>query len=151
MIAKGLVLDKGTYLRSRWNVFFLVLLILRYKATNFLINFIFSFMIYVDSQEGMTFFLCIRLLNPIRIIIIFPLLQKTLNSFLKALIDIYKVFLSLLCLMLFYSLFGLYLFYGLEENRCRSTSTPPPNSDIWHIANEPYPSLCGNWQCLDGS
>ena len=29
LIAKGMILDKGTYLRHAWNVFFLILLILR--------------------------------------------------------------------------------------------------------------------------
>lgn len=107
-------------------------------------------MIYLEPNPGTTFFLCIRLFNLIRIIILFPLLQKTLNSFLKALVDIYKVFLSLLLLMLFYSLFGLYLFYGLEENRCRATEFPSQNSEVWPLAFQAFPTFCGDWQCEMG-
>ena len=107
-------------------------------------------MIYLDDYKETNFFLCIRLLNPLRIIIIFPSLQKTLNNFLKALLAIYKIFLSLFGLMLFYSLFGLYLFYGLEDNRCRISEFPAQNQTEYPLIMDFFPSLCGNWQCIQG-
>ena len=112
-------------------------------------------MIYLDENQGIeiqktTFFICIRLLNPLRMIILFTSLQKTLNDFIKAVLAIYKTFLSLLVLMLFYSLFGLYLFYGLEENRCRITPTPLINQKDWPVVFNPFPSYCGDLQCDQG-
>lgn len=51
-------------------------------------------MIYVNPEPNTSFFLCIRHFNILRMIILFPALQKTLNSFLKAFLAIYKIFLG---------------------------------------------------------
>lgn len=104
-------------------------------------------MIYLDQNSATKFFLCIRLFNILRIIIIFPTLQKTFNSYIRAALSVYKVYLSFFGLMLFYSVFGLYLFYGLEENRCRASETPPPGQTIWEPLLVEFPSYCGDWQC----
>ena len=37
-------------------------------------------------------------------------------------------------MIIFYAIFGLHLFNGALEFRCRITSTPPnPNSGVWEI------------------
>lgn len=120
-------------------------------------------MSYSFLETDTSFFLCMRHFNILRIIILFPPLQKNLNNFLKALLQIYKIFIGTLVkivniylikgffvLLLFYSFFGLYLFYGLEENLCRETKVPFPNSDEWPVLPGMYPQFCGDLPCEKG-
>lgn len=120
-------------------------------------------MSYSHLETDSSFFLCIRHFNILRIIVLFPALQKNLNNFLKALVQIYKIFIGLylkikffkfylgfFVLLLFYSFFGLYLFYGLEENLCRESKVPLPNSNEWPVLHEMTPQFCGDSPCEKG-
>eukprot|EP00828_Plagiopyla_frontata_P049577 TRINITY_DN9931_c0_g1_i1.p2 TRINITY_DN9931_c0_g1~~TRINITY_DN9931_c0_g1_i1.p2 ORF type:complete len:119 (+),score=7.90 TRINITY_DN9931_c0_g1_i1:82-438(+) len=49
-------------------------------------------------------------------------------------------------IFIFYSIWGLHLFAGLEEYRCRSTDMPP-RFGAWLVINETSSNLCGEWDC----
>ena len=78
---------------------------------------------------------------------LFRPIKKNLTNIVKALVSVSNYFISVFGLMLFYAVVGLYLFYGLEENRCRET--PMPEHGEW-IAIESIESFCGSWQCNMG-
>lgn len=56
-------------------------------------------------------------------------------------------YISLFLLMIFYSILGLNLFRGIEENLCRITEYPIDNN--W-IADENNKIYCGQAQCHEG-
>lgn len=91
--------------------------------------------------------LCIRSLGTVRLLVLFRPIKKNLTNIVKALVSVSNYFISVFGLMLFYAVVGLYLFYGLEENRCRET--PMPEHGEW-IAIESIESFCGSWKCNIG-
>lgn len=133
-IAMGAFYEANTYFRDPWRSIYAIILLI-------------SWMTYIDSNEIMSLCMVIRLFGPIRIINLFEPLRLNLNSFIKALTAVYKVFIAIFALMFFYAIVGLYLFYGLEENRCRVT--PLPINHHWAVQSENF-NLCGNWNCNSG-
>ena len=133
VIAMGGIFERGSYLSDRWRLFYSIILIISWTT-------------YLPDNSLLEICLCIRLLGPIRILNLFEPLKENLNSFIKALTAVYKVFLSIFVIMFFYALVGMYLFYGLEENRCRETALPEHN--VWIMGEET--EFCGNWHCHQG-
>ena len=108
------------------------------------ICYLFSWVVLLPENDLTTFCLCIRLLRNNRIIAFINPMKKTLRSFIRSLPSFLKSYMSLLSLMIFYSILGLHLLKGLDENRCRLTEFPMNNT--WH-ADENIRNLCGEWQC----
>ena len=134
IIAMGAFFGKESYFSDRWRSIYFVVLIISWTT-------------YISDNYLMKICMCIRLLGPIRILNLFEPLKKNLNSFIIALTAVYKVFLTIFGLMFFYALVGMYLFYGLEENRCRTTEVPINN--VWLVeADSMY--FCGNTHCQTG-
>ena len=46
--------------------------------------------------------------------------------------------------MIFYSILGLHLLKGMDENRCRMSETPINNT--WPF-DETIKNFCGEWEC----
>lgn len=64
-----------------------------------------------------------------------------------------RTFYSLMIVFVFYAIWGLHLFSGVNEYRCRKTPTPILNHDgtyIWEMIKE-HEFLCGYWSCPEGS
>jgi len=101
-------------------------------------------MIYLPDNELTTFWRCIRLLRNNRLIVFITPLKKNMDSFLRSLPSFMKTYMSLLSLMIFYSILGLHMLKGLDENRCRFTQFPVNNN--W-LADENITNLCGEWAC----
>lgn len=70
--------------------------------------------------------------------------KKTTIAFLKTIVSISNVLFQIMILLIFCSIFGLHIFYGLLENRCRLT--PYPINGAW-LANPDIKSLCGYNTC----
>lgn len=131
IIGMGAFMEPGSYLKDRWRLIYSLVLLISWST-------------YFPDNKIQEICMCIRLMGPIRILNLYEPLRLNLNSFLKALSAVYKIFLAIFALMYFYALVGMYLFYGLEENRCRITSTP--ENGHWEILEESF-TLCGNWNC----
>lgn len=136
IIAMGAFFEPGSYLKDPWRASYTIILGI-------------SWMTYVPDNPLHELFMVIRILGPIRILNLYEPLKKTLNSFLKALTAVYKIWMAIFALMFFYALVGMYFFYGLEENRCRTSEHPHENSNHWEIVEESF-SFCGNWNCEEG-
>lgn len=134
IIATGLILGKNSYLRDMWHCFFLITLIA-------------SWAIYIPENPIIKLCLSLRVLGAVRLILIYNPTKKNLTNIVKALFSVANYFVAVFCLMLVYSVIGLYLFYGLDKNRCRATPHPEHNS--WEVI-EGIESFCGNWQCSKG-
>ena len=67
-----------------------------------------------------------------------------MDSFLNSLPNFMKTYMSLISLMIFYSILGLHLLKGFDENRCRFNEFPVNNT--WP-ADESIKNLCGEWEC----
>lgn len=134
VIGMGAYLDNGSYFRDPWRLVYSIILLI-------------SWCTYIEDNSIIELCMIIRLTGPIRIMNLFDPLKTNLNSFVKALASVYKVFLAIFSLMFFYSVVGLYFFYGLEENRCRHT--PEPVKNVWAVDSQNF-NLCGNWNCNTG-
>lgn len=134
VIAMGAYIDSGSYFRDPWRLVYSIILLI-------------SWCTYITDNLILELCMIIRLTGPIRIMNLFEPLKTNLNSFVKALASVYKVFLAIFSLMFFYSVVGLYFFYGLEENRCRLT--PGPVNNVWAVDSQNF-NLCGNWNCNSG-
>lgn len=86
----------------------------------------------------------IRYFRLLAIIQEIKVLRKNMSAFLKTIISISKVLFQIVFLLIFCSIFGLHLFYGLLESRCRLT--PYPVNGEW-IANPNITTLCGYDTC----
>lgn len=77
-------------------------------------------------------------------IIFIEALKKHMRSFIRCIPTFLKTYLSLISLMIFYSILGLHFLKGLDENRCRLTEEPINNK--W-LADDNIKNFCGEWQC----
>lgn len=101
-------------------------------------------MIYLPENGITSFCRCIRLLRNNRLIVFIHPLKKNLDSFLNSLPNFMKTYMSLISLMIFYSILGLHLLKGFDENRCRFNEFPV--NKMWP-ADESIRNLCGEWEC----
>ncbi len=62
-----------------------------------------------------------------------------------------RTFYSLMIVFVFYAIWGLHLFSGVNEYRCRETPSPilENNTYTWKMIKEPE-FLCGFWTCHKG-
>lgn len=134
IIGMGAFLEPGSYLKDPWRLIYTIVLLISWST-------------YFPNNSIQEICMCIRLLGPIRILNLYEPLKTNLNSFIIALTSVYKIFLAIFVLMYFYALVGMYLFYGLEENRCRTTELPI--GDQWTIEDDSF-TFCGNWNCPVG-
>ena len=88
----------------------------------------------------------LRFLRPIKLINYLPKLKKTINSLFKSIPSAKQTLTGIFILMLFYSIFGHFLFGGLEENRCRHDLKP--NYDVWKVDHS-IKKYCGVFKCPD--
>lgn len=122
-----------------WQGFFIIAL--------FLLKNINSWLVFLPENPMNSFFICVELLRNNLIIEFITPIKKTLRSFLRSLPNYLKTYLSLISLMVFYSILGLHLLKGLDENRCRFTELPENN--LWDV-DESVTNLCGVWACPIG-
>ena len=74
-------------------------------------------------------------------------LQKNIDSIIKTIPNLAKPITALLLILMFYALWGLFLFSGVEEYRCRASFDIINNSYSSPIGN----SLCGGiYDCEEG-
>ena len=106
---------KNTYLRDAWNIldFFVV------------ISGIFGF---YAGGNNVSFLRCIRLLRPLRSVSHVKEIRLMIDTLFKSLSGLYYVTMFLLFIILLFATFGMHLFKGMYEFRCRTTPLPVNNS-----------------------
>lgn len=86
----------------------------------------------------------IRCFRPLAILQEITVLRRNSTAFLKTIVSISKVLFQIVFLLVFCSIFGLHIFYGLLESRCRLT--PEPVNGVW-LVNPNITTLCGYDTC----
>lgn len=136
VIAQGFMLEKGTYMRSGWNIINLS-------------TFLCTWSILADpDSSSVLILLCrnVRLLRCMRFIQDISLLKTQMDAFVESFPRLQTILIPLIFVMIFYSIIGIHLFSGLTEKRCRLT--PEPVAGEWEVDTN-IKNLCGIWDCPD--
>ncbi len=117
IIAMGFILDENSYLRSGWNLLDFMIVITGIMALN--------------GGSSIKIIRTLRLLRPLRTI----KRVKGISDLVTALIDsipkILNVMIFLMFIIFIFATFGLYLFNGMYEYRCRIG--PKPVNGTWPL------------------
>ncbi|XP_033150716.1 LOW QUALITY PROTEIN: voltage-dependent calcium channel type D subunit alpha-1 [Drosophila busckii] len=141
ILAYGLVLHNGAYLRNGWNLldFTIVVIGAISTALSYLKNDAF------DVKALRAF----RVLRPLRLVSGVPSLQVVLNSILKAMVPLFHIALLVIFVIIIYAIIGLELFSGKLHKTCRDevTGEYPDNVRACGAGYEcpPGTKCYGNW------
>lgn len=99
----------------------------------------------------MLFIKSIRRLRLLKIFFLVKDIKLTIYSLLQAIPAMANTFVCLIVVFLFYTIWGLHLFQGNEEYRCRKTPQPIlMNGRMkWEMSDIEF--LCGYWKCPKGT
>ncbi|KAL4475095.1 hypothetical protein ABPG74_001791 [Tetrahymena malaccensis] len=86
------------------------------------------------------------MLRPLKLIYHIKPYKKQLERFIRSVSLLGESIVRLFIFMVFFTILGLNIFKGSLEYRCRVSSDPPENHEIWEVA-EDIPFLCGYWAC----
>ena len=91
-----------------------------------------------------------RIVRVLRILFVFKDLNLTVVSLINAIPYMARTFYCLLIVFIFYTIWGMHFFQGIEEYRCRETPEPEEinGTFVWRLADVEY--HCGYWNCPDG-
>ena len=109
VVAMGFVMQQNSYLRSGWNVLDFVCLLtglLELTPMN------------VDTFMWLR---TLRVLKPLRSVKVFPALQKLVLNLFASFVGLINVYMFLGFIMIFFAIFGVNLFAGMEYRSCRTT------------------------------
>ncbi|EFX89321.1 putative voltage-gated sodium channel protein, partial [Daphnia pulex] len=147
-VAKGLVLDRLTYLRSPWNWLDFVVILSGYA----------TLAVEIGNLAGLRTFRVLRALKTVSII---PGLRTIINALLKAMRQLMEVMMLIVFCLSVLALFALQVFMGELRNKCIRQWDPNTTELDWHTwireednwLREETGSfrLCGNltgtWHC----
>jgi hypothetical protein len=141
----GFVTEPGTYLRDGWNKLDFIVVFTGYSFFNFLHSRFFRFldMINLFPAGGSTSsqLRTIRLLRPLRSINKVKGIRVLVKSFIYSIPPLANVALFLTFIICVLATFGLHLFAGVFEYRCRKTPDPPTDGGFWEVV-EGHELLC---------
>ncbi|CAG2102624.1 unnamed protein product [Medioppia subpectinata] len=110
IIAYGLFMHSGAYLRSAWNLLDFVIVVIGLVST-FLAS---LFTEGIDVKALRAF----RVLRPLRLVSGVPSLQVVLNSIIKAMVPLLHIALLVIFVIVIYAIIGLELFVGRMHMAC---------------------------------
>jgi len=144
IISKGFVMNKDSYLRDSWQIIDFVMVICGFL----------EFIPALKYKNLMTIKV-VRLLKVARMMKHIPSLKMLLDSLSKSVADLLNVIIFLLFIFFLFGILGTQLFIGAFYNRCRSTSEPDMQRQIWPI-DDSADHLCGiglanSYECPAGS
>ncbi len=138
----GFVLEEGTYLRDGWNKLDFIVVSVGYTFILYQVYFsrVLSFTtLPLNNMMGLR---TIRLLRPLRSINKIKGIRVIVKSFIYSIPPLVNVALFLLFIVLVLATFGLHLFSGFYEYRCRLTDLPPTNPlEDWELVPD-FEHLC---------
>ena len=106
---------------------------------------------YKLGKDAYLVFKALRIFRIFRIFFVFPDISDTVSSLLNIIPALARTFVSLLVVFLFYTIWGLHLFKGNEEYRCRLTPEPIFQNEKWIWEKSEIEFLCGYWVCPKGT
>ena len=113
----------------------------------------------MPNEKASSVFRVIRLLRPLLLVQIVKrnnilihnniliknlAINDTFVAFFRTLYSIREIIFQICFLILFFAIFGLHMFQGLLESRCRLTKNPV--NDLWPV-NPNITNLCGSTAC----
>jgi len=129
VIAMGLVEEKKCYLRDAWNwIDFLVVVT--------------GFMAFHPQFANMQILKTIRLFRPLRGLSAFKNMRVLVNTLLTSVVQLGNILGLILFFFVLFSIFGVSVWGGLWDKRCRWT--PTPEDGDWPL-NENDTRLCGGY------
>lgn len=135
VLAKGLILNKYSYLRNRWNILDMVVvassyttLIEDFKNTDGDLN---------ADDNGLDFLRTFRVLRAVKTMSILPGLRMMINALLNSVVHLVEVMvLTLVCLIIF-AVFALEVFQGKLRQKCVMDKGGPMDVSNTPIIDEP--------------
>ncbi|XP_054168934.1 muscle calcium channel subunit alpha-1-like [Oppia nitens] len=121
IIAFGLFMHSGAYLRSAWNLLDFIIVVIGLVST-FLAS---LFTEGIDVKALRAF----RVLRPLRLVSGVPSLQVVLNSIIKAMVPLLHIALLVIFVIVIYAIIGLELFVGRMHQACYNNFTGERTSD----------------------
>jgi hypothetical protein len=142
IIAQGLLLGQGTYLKNGWNILDLAVVIAGIWGIIF-------------PGVSLGFMSLVRMSKPIKGLLQVSKTRIILKTLFQSLKNLKGSLFFLLVFVLVYSMIGVSIFRGAMETRCRTTVTPPANvaTEGWPIYQDIHtkPHICGYKRCPDTS
>lgn len=90
----------------------------------------------------------LRIIRVCRLLFVFKDMKLTVVSLINALPSMAQTFYCLVIVLIFYTIWGLHFFKGVEEYRCRDTPDPELiNGSLFWPPNEIVEFHCGYWNC----
>ncbi|KFM70351.1 Voltage-dependent calcium channel type D subunit alpha-1, partial [Stegodyphus mimosarum] len=133
IIAYGLVLHPGAYLRNTWNMLDFVIVVIGVIST--------ALSNLMKEGFDVKALRAFRVLRPLRLVSGVPSLQVVLNSILKAMVPLLHIALLVIFVIIIYAIIGLELFSGKMHRTCFDNVTG-------QIALEdPHPCGDAGFQC----
>jgi len=134
IIAYGLFMHQGAYLRSIWNILDFTIVIIGLLSTA----------LSTIIQEGFDVkaLRAFRVLRPLRLVSGVPSLQVVLNAIIKAMIPLFHIALLVMFVIVIYAIIGLELFSGKLHETCF-------NNETGEMMEDPHPCGANGFQCED--
>ncbi|GLH14148.1 Voltage-dependent calcium channel type A subunit alpha-1 [Gryllus bimaculatus] len=126
IVAYGLVLHPGAYLRNGWNLLDFTIVVIGIIST--------ALSNLMKDGFDVKALRAFRVLRPLRLVSGVPSLQVVLNSILRAMVPLLHIALLVLFVIIIYAIIGLELFSGKLHNTCYDNTTDK-------MMDDPHP--CG--------
>ncbi|XP_054713123.1 muscle calcium channel subunit alpha-1-like [Uloborus diversus] len=133
IIAQGLVLHPGAYLRNTWNLLDFIIVVIGVIST--------ALSNLMKEGFDVKALRAFRVLRPLRLVSGVPSLQVVLNSILKAMIPLLHIALLVIFVIIIYAIIGLELFSGKMHKTCFDNVTGQITLD------NPHPCGDSGFQC----
>ncbi|XP_013782455.2 muscle calcium channel subunit alpha-1-like, partial [Limulus polyphemus] len=129
IIAYGLLLHPGAYLRNAWNMLDFIIVVIGLIST--------ALSTLMKEGFDVKALRAFRVLRPLRLVSGVPSLQVVLNSILRAMLPLLHIALLVIFVIIIYAIIGLELFSGKLHKTCFDKLTN-------EISNEPNPCSTGS-------
>ena len=154
IIALGLLLHQGAYLRSVWNILDFTIVIIGLLSTA----------LSTIMKEGFDVkaLRAFRVLRPLRLVSGVPSLQVVLNAIIKAMIPLLHIALLVIFVIVIYAIIGLELFSGKLHETCFHNQTGSYFYDVFQFLSShfvltfsgemmenPHPCGVNGFECND--
>lgn len=140
MLAQGVVLHKGSYLRDPWNLLDFVIVIFG------LLDIAVTIIVGNANLAFLSTFRMLRLLRPLRAITSFPSMRLIVASVLKSIPMLLNALILFLVFILFFGIVGVQLFKGTTTRTCFNSETDEIIDEAGYICGHAW----GARVCPDG-
>ncbi|CAM4922480.1 unnamed protein product [Rotaria socialis] len=136
IIALGLMLHRGSYLRSPWNVMDFVVVVTGLATVS----------IKKNTSFDLRTLRAVRVLRPLKLVSGIPSLQVVLKSILKAMAPLFQIALLVLFAIVIFAIIGLELYSGVFHTTCfyaNKTAVDNDSEDLIYKSDNELATACG--------